>query len=466
MSVRALRVMLVGVGLHAARAHLPILRVLTSGRPVELVAALDLEDAAHEARSRLEAAGFPRVALYGIRASSEDDGSPTGLGDALAGIVARHGINTVVIATDAESHWPYLEWAVAQGFHVMVDKPVLAVRDASGDTSAAATLTERVGLLERALRTYPGTARVLVHRRANPAYRLVAQEVASATDQTGCHITGLVAEHSDGEWRMPDELVAQRYHRVDRGVGVLSHSGYHVLDSAMWWLASSGLSTTPDVTATAVDPVEAFGQLPDSSLRRAFPTGDLTDRLAAVAEQEIAWGEWDTHLQIQHRDGGRLLSRSDLHLLHSGFSHRGWLSSAGRDLYTGNGRIGHEVFSIHQGPFQAIKLLALQGGALSRPESPYDVEGPRHCEVHIFRNTHFLRGDHYERITLEALEPAIEPEFLGLGPGKVALYQEFVEAALDGRRDSHFHSSLAEHIGVMRVYASGCRAIAEGRSRR
>lgn len=464
MSRGSLRVLVVGVGLHAVRAHLPILVALSSKAPLHMVAALDLESAGREARARLDVAGLTGTRLYGLRGPIEAHGASAGLDAVLDEIVVRHDINTVVIATEAESHWPYVQWAVRRNLHVLVDKPVLAVQGASTDAGAARELVRQVDWLASALPDHAAVARVLVHRRANPAYRRVRDEIARVTEQTGCHVTGLMTEHSDGEWRMPSELLRQRYHRVDRGMGVLSHSGYHVLDSTLWWLRASGLPGTPRVTATSVDPIRAFGQVPDTALLHAFgDTAPSMDRVAA-AQLDVEWGEWDAHLRFEHEDGDRLLSRSDLHLLHSGFSHRGWVSSEGRDLYTGNGRVGHEIFSLHQGPFQAIKVFALQGGMLSSPASPYDVEGPRHCEMHIFRNTHFVEGQQYERVSLDELELPTEDEFLGLGPGKVLMYQEFVEAALLGRRTSPLDSSLLDHLDVMRTYAGCCEALAGARA--
>ena len=81
-------------------------------------------------------------------------------------------------------------------------------------------------------------------------------------------------------------------------------------------------------------------------------------------------------------------------LLHGGFSRRSW-SEPRKDLYKGNGRVRHEYYSIHQGPFQSIKYESYQSDQIDNEDlkESGQVGGELHSDVLIFRNSKMIGVD-------------------------------------------------------------------------
>lgn len=451
-----LRILLIGVGRHSSHTHLPVLRLLADRGLVSLVAAVDLpaRRVAPRPAERLAATGWASTPLYELHGTSDLD-------DALDQLAARHRVEAVVVATPAHEHLPYVRWALSREVHVLTDKPVVARAGASCDEEAAALLAGDVELLTRAVHAHAAKGLVsaaLVHRRANPAYRLVHEVLNETCTLTGCPVTSITVEHSDGEWRTPGELLDQEYHGVTNGTGALSHSGYHLLDIVQWWHGAGPSTGQLEIDVRTSRPPDHLAQLSPVVLERALGQGrswrDERDRALAAPVQ---WGEWDVHVLMRERANEITLSTLSLHVLHTSCSHRSWAESTGRDLYTGNGRMSHDTVSIHVGPFLSIKVIAWQGGARSAVGDPYAIEGPRHCEVHIFRNPDLIPGPSHETRRLSDLETVGTAP--SIGPGKLAVYEDFVNACATGGSLS-LNTGLDEQMRTMRVYAQTCEAMA------
>jgi hypothetical protein len=107
---------------------------------------------------------------------------------------------------------------------------------------------------------------------------------------------------------------------------------------------------------------------------------------------------------FKHQD--RTMALAGVNLVHNGFSQRGWVSSEGKDLYKGNGRVRQESHCVEQGPFQSICISSYQ----SKEVDPNDVDdlylpgGEYHCELHVFRNTNlFPEWRRHERYSVKDL---------------------------------------------------------------
>jgi hypothetical protein len=449
-------IMIIGLGLHAQRAHLPALGAIGrrdgSGRASVIV---DLKSRESAVDAALRAAGVrpDHVELL------DDETAAAGLGGdeqlALDQLVRRHRIGAVIVSTEPTAHRRYVAWAAAQGLPVLLDKPVVCATGITHDPSAAQTMWQDFVALESlcaaATRREPGFfVNVVAHRRYHPGFQLARELVTEVADATGCPVTSLTAEYGDGEWRMPWEIVEQDYHPFHTGYGALSHSGYHAYDTAAW-IATAGLTDQPldsiETNSQFVMPADYLSQIPADRLRTLLPdAGDLPDRYTAQDLDSRGLGEVDAHSIHALQSRGRTLGVVSLHIQHASLSARAWARPGQRNLYTGNGRLKQEVYSIKQGPFQSIYLTLWQSSKASAAQrSLYEVGGDRHCEIQVFRNHRINPSwrphDTYNLADLETLGE----NSLVTGPGKEKIMAEFLQALATAPEKRELSSVLASH---------------------
>lgn len=169
------------------------------------------------------------------------------------------------------------------------------------------------------------------------------------------------------------------------------------------------------------------------------------------------------------RRGDRVITTVGVHAIHCSLSARAWPCSAGRNLYTGNGRVKQEIYSVHQGPFQSLKILVWQSAPdqESAPPELYRIGGDRHFELHAFRNQAlFPDWEAYERFDLRDLEEVTSEDLL-VGPGKISIMSEFLGAVAGQVHRRELRSDLQSHriatAMLSATYQSWCASVAGAR---
>ncbi|MFG2386701.1 Gfo/Idh/MocA family oxidoreductase [Streptomyces avermitilis] len=296
---------------------------------------------------------------------------------------------------------------------------------------------------------------VQAQRRYHPAFWRIRELIAEITEATNCPVTSFQSFHSDGQWRMPDELVDLSYHGFERGYGKGAHSGYHFFDIVPWLLSAGETAgkelDTVDIHAFVTRPADLLRQLGIRDHERLFP-GFATRNPYSESELGAAthrFGEVDAFLSMAYKSAGQTMTLGSISLVHNGFSQRGSLTPAHARLYKGNGRVRHESHTIEQGPFQAIHLHSLQtlsDGPLDA--DPHALGGDAHIEVHVFRNNRYQRAwKKYARLGFDDLTT---PADTGLAlptqeSSRRRAMQEFL-AYLCGRRSrEEMASELTSH---------------------
>jgi hypothetical protein len=230
--------------------------------------------------------------------------------------------------------------------------------------------------------------------------------------RTNCPITSIQTFHSDGQWRMPTEIIEQDYHPYNQGYGKCSHSGYHTIDIIPWLMEETNKGDKKidnvDVLSSFMRPNDFISQLNMADYRKLFNNFDEynhyeEDKFIRLAED---FGEIDAFCNLTFKKGKRVICLGNVALAHNGLSQRNWVTAAGRDLYKGNGRIRQETYFIEQGPFQSISLISYQSQEVN-PENTrnlYDVGGEYHLDIHIFRNSKmFPDWNTYDKYSVEDL---------------------------------------------------------------
>ncbi|MGY1496935.1 Gfo/Idh/MocA family oxidoreductase [Streptomyces sp. QTS52] len=356
-----------------------------------------------------------------------------------------------IVATEPRAHRTYVEWAVRQGMHVLLEKPVTA-RDlrTDGPDEALGLVADHHHLT--ALAEEKGvTVVVQAQRRVHPAYRLVKEILGDIVSEFGIPITYMDIHHSDGTWNMPWEFVSREGHPYKYGYGKLLHSGYHFIDLFCWLTeVNENIGRPPDrlgLDVFAVDAHRVDAQLTEASYERLFGR-DRWQRHSGLPRPASLpvqpWGETDVVVLARLMNGSDVLTTAVLSLLQSSFSGRSWLELP-EDTYKGNGRIRHERVTIHVGPLMAIQVHSYQDGLL---------DGSSPFQVVIYRNRELVGGEAVTRMTMRsgAEGSAVASDSLN-NRAREEILEDFLAA--DGRR-----SGLALHRTTVRAVSAAVAGVA------
>jgi predicted dehydrogenase len=394
--------MLIGLGHHAMFMYYPAIEEMGARENVRIRFVVDLEDKRSAITNYLSKRA---VRPDGVYLLPEEDVAP----DELPAHVKRRldqavdelGITGVIISTEPLSHVVYAKWALRRHLSILMDKPISSRRNVSNSADQARALMDDycdlAALYQDARMHNPRCVfSLMAQRRYHPAFEKVRESVREVFERTGCPVTSIINEHSDGEWRMPSEIIDETYHPLNQGYGVLSHSGYHCLDSSLWFMeaASDGCKRADgvEVFANLSRPSDFIGQIGVDDLTRLF--GERNGgAISTMSEESFAartrlFGELDGFVSFDFKRGDQTITLVSTNLIHNSLSQRGWVTRAGQDLLYGNGRVRHEMFNIQQGPFQSIRLYSFQsyGHDARGREDVFEMGGALHLEVHVFRN--------------------------------------------------------------------------------
>lgn len=252
----------------------------------------------------------------------------------------------------------------------------------------------------------------MAQRRFHPAFLKVKKLVKEVFDETNCPITSIQSFHSDGQWRMPSEIVDQIYHPYCQGYGKCSHSGYHSIDISTWLIEATENSNkninNVDVFSNFLYPNDFLYQLNLEDYKKLFPEFEKHNKYPKheLIVKYKNYGEIDAFISLAYKHDDTKMTLGSINLIHNGFAQRNWVTAEGRDLYKGNGRVRHETHYIEQGPFQAISYISYQGEEVDpdKLDNIYDYGGEYHLDIHVFRNNKmFPKWKNHEMLSIKDL---------------------------------------------------------------
>lgn len=411
--MKQIPLLLIGFGAHAKRIYYKIAKRDGDTYGFRIASALDIDAKKQDIESFLSRNNDTTTAVYYTSGRDRTDGYlKPALKKMLHEIIAKQGIRGVIIATDPAAHMAYARWALFEGLSILMDKPISVHSYTSTDPHIPKLLlADYRNLLryyDRQKQKYPGLLfSLMAQRRFHPAFQKMKSLIVEVQKRTNCPVTSIQSFHGDGQWRLPDELTDIRYHGFTDGYGKCSHSGYHFFDTLAWLLeAGEGMDKrvdAVDISVNEIRPTDYLGQLTPADYRKIFPDG----KFSRVSEEKLRdFGEIDAFCSFAFKQKNKTLTLGSINLVHNSFSQRGWYSTAGRDLYKGNGRLRHEIHIIEQGPFQAIEFISLQSEEVrpTHTTNLYEPGGEYHLDMHVFRN-HALFPDwkSYEKISIADL---------------------------------------------------------------
>ncbi len=417
-------ILLIGCGYHSRRIYIP--HLLTQNN-AKLSAIVDLTSQQKTIEDFLVSKSISGVEIcYTDNTEISDNLSHIEILN-LNRIVEKCNINAVIISTEPLAHFKYAKWALEKRLHILMDKPITTELNVSTDKKKADKIYSDYlflkKLYENQLKSGNLTFILGAQRRHHEGFKKTKDLIREISDRTNCPVTSIQAFHSDGQWRFPKEIITQSYHPYNQGYGKMSHSGYHSLDTAIWFAQSSILDEEKmydnfELYSQIVRPVDFMLQLKPNDYVHLFPDISHDELLSSFDFKKMikegfsssVTGEIDAHTLIALRHGDLTITNIGLHAIHNGFSQRNWISVKGRDLYKGNGRVRHESYTIEQGPFQCIIVNSFQSHEIFKSDmSPSAVGGEYHYDIHVFRNsTLFPDLKSYELISMNDIKAQVD----------------------------------------------------------
>lgn len=455
------RILIIGIGPHARRFYAPNLKAMESEGKLRVVGMIDLmsQQQVIDAWLAKEGLGWPMHYLPPFR-----EPIPADVSEQLSKILETSAANAVIISTDPLSHKLYALWALRNRLNILLDKPVTTAVDAVSSLDAANRIAEDYEDVSEARAThYPrGTFILCSHRRFHPGIDYAMDMVREVSAQTGCPATNIHGYHSDGQWRLPSEIISQEHHSYHHGHGKISHSGFHFLDTLYRFRkagAASGKSCDQVcLSASFLKPEGFLEQITRADYRKLF--GADYDRTFSIEKEEQSQeqfakcGEMDVEASFEFQTGGKTAGLASISLLHGGFSRRSWLHP-GADLYKGNGRVKHEAHRIHVGPFLSINIFSYQAKDKHDQSGEEDElpGGNNHFELWIFRNAEIIGGKPFEKLQFHDLPTAAEyrSDELFIEQVKRGAIVEFL-SAMKGASD--LRSDFSDHAMPVRLISA------------
>lgn len=458
-----LNLMLVGAGPHAKRFYIPALERMRAATNVRIRAIVELEATRKDVEAFAGARGLDADLIF---VEPFEEILPTEVRQRLSDAVKRHDIRGVIIATDPLTHRVYGEWALKQGLHILMDKPISTRSNVVSDIDQAAgieddylELFQGYQNLQRAKQT---CFIICAHRRYHPGISYVIEQIRDVSLRTGCPVTSIHSYHSDGQWRMPSEIVTQYHHTYYRGYGKASHSGYHFFDCVYRFVKAGAVAgKEPDemrIYASFVQPEGLLEQMQSEDYYRLF--GDAYAEVQMFSDDELqeryrGYGEVDVDAVITFARNDRAVCNASVNLIHNGFSRRAWMH-APEDLYKGNGRVKHEQHRIHVGPFLGIQVHSYQAKDKHQKSGFEDLQygGNNHFDIVVFRNQEMLgEGRPLEILRLTDLEAAcaFDKSQLFIEQVKEGAIEEFLAFVRGERRRLDLKSSIEDHAVPVQI---------------
>jgi predicted dehydrogenase len=405
------RIAIFGVGMHFQETYTTAFKRDEINSMVDVVWVADLKNKKDLALQRCKTAGLTPT-FMGVD-NFQGTHLPDSIKDSLDELFKKYPVDAVLVSTTPEQHRAYSAWAIDKGLDVLLDKPVTSRRDAAHSVQQAMGILDDWEVLNTLSKDKGTMVMVNSHRRFHPAYHKVGMLLEDVATRYGFGVTSLSSFNSDGQWRMPNELLDIDYHGFGSGNGVLSHFGYHYLDLAATWYKKG---TPPERRADRAFVSSSFSlvqnyaqQVSAADAKRVLalvgepaPLADNKKTLAAFKN----FGEMDSFGSIEMYKGGVMTGHINMQMVHSGFSQRTWTKPAA-NLYKENGRVRWENHLIQQGPLHAIEIRSFQAVQPSHLDPKdglprWNLGGSDQLEVNIFRNK-LIGGKPLETINMTDL---------------------------------------------------------------
>lgn len=458
----------IGIGPHANRTYLKAIKKWGKSLGIHLSLVVDLKTQESYVSECLNSLDLnPNIYLV----DHFENTLPQEVHHFLSQYVKDNHISGVIISSEPSTHFAYANWALEMGLNILMDKPVSTFSNVVNSPYEANKIKSSYQALLSSyekLQQHQNTIfSINTHRRFHPGFQVVKEKIEETADLTGCPVTSISSSHSDGQWRLPNEIEELEYHGYNKGYGKVSHSGYHFFDLVY------KLYHVPSLVEKLADEVEVFSsfvlptgylhQLNESDFIKMF--GQKYSELNKTSHAELhqnyhSYGEIDASISLKMLKNKTNVCNININLLHNSFSRRDSLYPS-KDLYKQNGRVKHEHHTLQQGPFQTIQIHSYQSESdhTQKSKNDFKVGGNNHFDIHIYRNKSFFpKKEVLEILSMDDVinkHQSIEKEDILINESiKDSVFYEFASFLNGEISKEKLHSNITDHIVPVNIMSS------------
>ena len=387
-----MNLLLIGVGRHSKRIHLPHIAKHASEYSIKVKCVVDLLENKNTVMDNISGAFGNNSNDISFIFLETDQHREIEL--RLSRIISDFKIDAAIVSCGPRWHSFYSKILLNAKVSVFCDKPISMCANAANNTSDAKKIYSSYLDLCReydSVKKYGVVFSCLSQRRCHPAMEYIKSNILDVYEKTKVPVNSITCNYSDGQFRMPEEIANERYHGYTEGIGMCSHSGYHFFDICHSYIEAMPAFNYDEIEAYSsfIYPRDYFEQIGVDRHSRILPH---YEECYKKTQRELnhacdLHGEIDAHTSFLLKRSGKRVCKMNISLLHSGFSARDWLKSK-EDLYKGNGRLRHETHIINQGPMQTLYYTSYQSDQIGNAdlENSDSIGGELHSEVAVFRN--------------------------------------------------------------------------------
>ena len=456
-------IVIIGLGYHAKRIYLDFYK---RNNGTNLVGVVDLASQESAIKAYLQEKEIDVKTLF-LKDGPTSDSLDRESRARLDAFYKECACDAVIISTEPLSHYKYVTWALKRGLHILLDKPITTEVNVSTDIWKARKLYSdylKIEKLYRETLAKKNTVFILqAQRRFHNGFLLAKEKIREMLKRTNCQVTSIQSFHSDGQWRLPDEIVDIDYHSYNQNYGKMSHSGYHSLDISLWLCADNGSHAKKhhsfEVYSKFNRPFDFLHQILPDDYAKVFGNFKIRSNADSLRNELKIEGEIDSFNSISLLNkGGALITHLTCNAVHNGFSQRGSFEPNLKNLYKGNGRVRQESYIVEQGPFQCIIINSFQSSEILKGSGDLTlVGGEHHFDVHVFRNSSLFKQDKsYELFQLKDSISGVKDQY-SRGHNEDArrsCITEFIESIKENRAPNEQKSNFFEHKLSTRILSS------------
>lgn len=455
--------MIIGMGHHCRRIYYPILEKLGTYNLIIVDVSLEKKKI-KEYLSKMKLK--PLEEIYIEKFSDEDNSLPIEIKEKLNEQIKKYSVKGVIISTDPLYHYQYAKWALENELSILMDKPITISKDISTNPELSNNLTKHYLDLKIMYKTVNNRKRkilfsIVSQRRFHKGFEKVKEFLREVYEETNCPPTSIQISHSDGQWRLPSEIVDIDYHSYNQGFGKVSHSGYHFIDIMNFltdFVRKDKKANNVEINSKFLRPLDFISQINLKDYEKIFGTRFARTNkynLEDLDKKMKKFGEIDAFITMTFKRDDRIILLGSLNLIHNSFSLRGNLIP-NKDLYKGNGRVRHESYTIQQGPFQCIQIISFQSKEVKKEKRHnYNIGGEYHFDIYIFRNNNLIKKwKRFKKISIKSLQDSIMG---GKSRGhqedaRMVVTKEFLDF-LGGKTKGRYISDFLEHENNVKLIA-------------
>ncbi len=455
--------MIIGVGHHCRRIYYPIFEKLKNYNLVIVDTSSEKEKIKkYVSKMKLK----PLGEIYIEKFSDKKDSLPSEIEEKLNEQIKKYSIKGVIISTDPLYHHQYAKWALKNELSILMDKPITITKNISTNPDLSNKLNEHYIELKNLYKKMNNKKRktlfsIVSQRRFHNGFKRVKELLQEVYEKTNCPPTSIQMSHSDGQWRLPHEIVDIDYHSYNKGFGKVSHSGYHFIDIINFltdFVKDDKKADNVDINSKFLRPLDFTSQITIEDYKKIF--GEKFSKtnkydINLLNERMKNFGEIDAFITLAFKKGDRIALLGSVNLIHNSFSLRGNLIP-NKDLYKGNGRVRHESYTIEQGPFQCIQIISFQSKEVTKEKRPnYRTGGEYHFDIYVFRNNNLIKK--WKRLEKISIKDIQSNEMQGKSRGhqedaRMIATNEFLEF-LNGKTKEKYTSDFLDHENNVRLIA-------------